>query len=91
MPKHFALAAAITAAFVLSASSAYAQEHIHFDATTHVFRIDTPGETYAFGVNAQSEIQTLYWGSSLAPADPLPTPAAYRSLSGMEEYPVPGT
>ncbi|MBB5057740.1 alpha-galactosidase [Granulicella aggregans] len=74
---------ALTAA--LFSVPASAQEHIHFDSTTHVFRIDTPGETYAFGVNAQSEIQTLYWGSPLAAADPLPTPAAYRSLSGMEE------
>ena len=57
---------------------------IRFSSVTHVFRIDTPAVTYAMGVNPAGELQAIYWGAPLAPADPLPTPAEPRALSGME-------
>jgi alpha-galactosidase len=81
--QHLALAVAITAAFILSVSSASAQA-IHFDAATHVFRIDTPAVTYAMGVNAEGDLQTIYWGSPLAATDPISTPTETRALDGVE-------
>ena len=49
-----------------------------YDATTHVFRLDGGGVTYAFGVNRRGELQTVYWGARLRANDPLsqPTPMA---------------
>ncbi|MDO1527601.1 alpha-galactosidase [Fulvimonas sp. R45] len=54
---------------------------IRYDAARRVFRIDAGKVTYAFGVNADGELQTLYWGSRLMAGDPLPVavPPAPRS------------
>ena len=70
-------------AVALFSLAAHAQA-IHFDAATHVFRIDTPAVTYAIGVNPKGELQAIYWGAPLASTDPLPTPVESRELSGME-------
>jgi alpha-galactosidase len=53
----------------------------HYDAARRIFRIDAGKITYAFGVNGDGELQTLYWGTRLAANDPLPaaTPPAPRS------------
>jgi alpha-galactosidase len=53
----------------------------HYDAARRIFRIDAGKVTYAFGVNADGELQTLYWGTRLAATDPLPEamPPAPRS------------
>ena len=83
------LAAILTTALAISLSlpghTAAAQtDPIHYSPATHVFRIDTPAVTYAMGVNPAGELQAIYWGAPLAPADPLPTPVEARGLSGME-------
>jgi alpha-galactosidase len=54
---------------------------IHYDAAQRIFRIDAGKVTYAFGVNGDGALQTLYWGARLAANDPLPTaaPPAPRS------------
>lgn len=54
---------------------------IHYDAAQRIFRIDAGKITYAFGVNGDGALQTLYWGARLAASDPLPTaaPPAPRS------------
>ena len=72
---------AFTAALLSFAAHAQA---IHFDAATHVFRIDTPAVTYSMGVNPKGELQAIYWGAPLAAADPLAQPVESRELSGME-------
>ncbi|MHC9419855.1 alpha-galactosidase [Sphingomonas citri] len=41
------------------------------DQTSRVFRLDGGGVTYALGVDDKGYLQPLYWGTSLAPADPL--------------------
>lgn len=45
----------------------------HYDAKTRVFRIETSESTYAFGVNAHGELQSIYWGGRLLESDPLST------------------
>lgn len=42
------------------------------DDAAKVFRLDGGGVSYAFGVNAEGRLQTLYWGAALGPADQLP-------------------
>src|SRR5690606_16578379 len=44
---------------------------IRYDAATRVFRIDTDAVSYAFGVNENDQLQTLYWGARLATGDAL--------------------
>jgi hypothetical protein len=48
---------------------------IRFDAASKVFRLDAAGTTYAFGINGQNELQTIYWGSAIAMDDSLPEAA----------------
>ena len=54
---------------------------IHYDDAHRVFRIDAGKITYAFGVNGDGALQTLYWGARLAADDPLgpAKPPASRS------------
>ncbi|MFZ0870036.1 MAG: alpha-galactosidase [Rhodanobacter sp.] len=54
---------------------------IHYDDAHRVFRIDAGKITYAFGVNGDGALQTLYWGARLAADDPLGSaqPPASRS------------
>jgi alpha-galactosidase len=86
MPNRLPLTAAITAALLATAAItvASAQESIHYSPATHVFRIDTPAVTYAMGVNAAGDLQTVYWGAPIALADPIPTPAETPALDGVE-------
>ena len=59
-------------ACVLMGVAAVAQaQTIRYDATTRVFRIDTDAMSYAFGVNENDQLQTLYWGARLATSDAL--------------------
>jgi alpha-galactosidase len=55
----------------LAASVVPARAAVHFDEARKVFRLDSPGVTYAFGVNERGELQPLYWGPALLPADPI--------------------
>jgi alpha-galactosidase len=45
---------------------------IRYDETTHTFRMDGAGVSYVFGVNQNGELQSIYWGKRLRPADPIP-------------------
>jgi alpha-galactosidase len=49
-----------------------------------VFRLDGGGVTYAFGVNGDGRLQTLYWGSALATTDELAAPVATPENSSNE-------
>src|ERR1700712_1007983 len=42
---------------------------VHFDAPTHVFRIDAAQSTYVLGINENGQLQTLYWGERLSESD----------------------
>ena len=49
---------------------------VHYDAQTHVFRIDAKGVSYVFGVNPNGQLQSIYWGSRLGFTDSFPQPHA---------------
>jgi len=44
---------------------------VQFDEARKVFRLDSPGVTYAFGINERGELQPLYWGAALSADDPI--------------------
>lgn len=58
---------------------------IHFDKTTNVFRLDAAKVTYAFGVDDEGRLQSLYWGPRLNASDAIPpavTPAKGDAIDG---------
>ncbi len=55
-----------------------------FDNGARVFRLDGGGASYAFGVNAEGQLQSLYWGAALGAADALPTPVKVPENSSNE-------
>ena len=58
---------------LLLALAAVAQaQAIGYDKAQRVFRIDAGNVTYAFGINENNQLQTLYWGGRLAAGDTLP-------------------
>ena len=66
-----------------SASSA-TSGRILYDEATHTFRMDGAGVSYVFGVNQNGELQTLYWGKRLQPADPMPPARADGGTSAFD-------
>ena len=67
----------------LVALPALAHAEAHFDPASRMFRLDGGQVTYAFGVNANGALQSVYWGARLAPSDMLKAEAP-RDLSGMD-------
>src|SRR4051812_545388 len=69
------LAAFFGITFVIMATTMAAQSaHVAFDATAKTFRLDGGASSYAFGVNARGELQSIYWGGRLAESDAIPQP-----------------
>ena len=64
-----------------------AKANVIFNASSHVFRLDGGNVTYAFGVNAQGALQSVYWGARLAPGDPLSRPKAMDRAFEMDDTP----
>jgi alpha-galactosidase len=62
----------LLACLLMGAAAVAQAQTIRYDATTRVFRIDTDAVSYAFGVNENDQLQTLYWGARLATSDALP-------------------
>ena len=87
---HYFLLAAVCAAGFMSASPTCAQSttaapaQIHYDEAAHTFRMDAAGVSYVFGVNQNGELQTLYWGKRLRPADAFPEARANGGSSGFD-------
>ncbi|HKT30117.1 alpha-galactosidase [Dyella sp.] len=74
---------AILGAMVLITSSAWSNaraatrnDTAHIEVSDKVFRLDAAKVTYAFGVNENGQLQSIYWGPRLASGDPLPPPVA---------------
>jgi len=59
---------------------------IQFDSAARVFRLDAAATTYAFGVNDQQQLQSLYWGARLSDSDRFP---AAHSLPGHASFDPP--
>jgi alpha-galactosidase len=67
----------VLTAFAMAASlsaGAQTKEPAASQAATKLFRLDGGDVTYAMGVNARGELQTVYWGRRLVANDPLPEP-----------------
>ena len=85
-----ALALACFVCVAGAASPAYSQAakaattQIRYDETAHTFRMDGADVSYAFGVNGNGELQSLYWGKRLRPADPIPQARADRGSSAFD-------
>src|SRR5882762_7966263 len=60
------------------------EETVHYDPDTHVFTLNSPHVTYAFGVNERGELQSLYWGGRRAPDDTLPAAKSDVGLSSFD-------
>ena len=57
------------------------------DQATRVIRLDGGGVTYAFGINAGGQVQSLYWGAALAASDSLPAAVPVEANSSNEMAP----
>ncbi|WP_263352940.1 alpha-galactosidase [Acidicapsa acidisoli] len=68
----------------LGQSASTESERIQYDDTTHTFRMDGAGVSYVFGVNQNGELQSLYWGKRLRPADPMPPARADGGTSAFD-------
>ena len=66
------------------AASCATSGRILYDEATHTFRMDGAGVSYVFGVNQNGELQTLYWGKRLQPADPIPPARADGGTSAFD-------
>ena len=64
--------AVLAIAYPLAISAQATDAPIHYDQASKVFRIDTSGVTYAFGINNADELQPLYWGKHLDSTDKFP-------------------
>lgn len=76
---------ALSSSTVFAMGTASSVDHpVHYDATHRVFRIDAGKITYAFGVNGEGALQTVYWGARLAPEDPLGPASAPKEWSSFD-------
>jgi len=57
------------------------------DESGKVFRFDGGGSSYVFGVNAEGQLQTLYWGAALGAGDRLPA-AVIAEGNSSNEVPI---
>ena len=80
----FSAALIMPASLVRSQSASAQTEPIRYDETARTFRIDAAGVSYVFGVNEKGELQTLYWGKRLRPADAIPSAKADRGTSAFD-------
>jgi len=61
-----------------------AAARVAVDQASKVFRLDGGGATYAFGVNADGQLQSLYWGAALGASDRLPAAVLVEGNSSNE-------
>ncbi len=81
--KLSAILHAIPCAAGLIVFPALAHAEARFDPASRMFRLDGGQVTYAFGVNVNGALQSVYWGPRLASTDMLKAEAP-RDHSGMD-------
>ena len=74
----------LPASLVHSQSAGTQPEQIRYDETAHIFRIDAASVSYVLGVNEKGELQTIYWGKRLQPADPISSARADGGTSAFD-------
>jgi alpha-galactosidase len=57
---------------------------IQFNKDTNVFRLDGGDVTYVFGINAQQQVQTIYWGKHLPINDQFPVAQAAAGAASFD-------
>ena len=82
--KVLALAGTLLLFGAVAARSQEPSAAIHYNAQTHVFRIDAADASYIFGINARGQLQSIYWGQRLAATDSFPTPHANPPWASFE-------
>jgi alpha-galactosidase len=69
---------------LLAQSRVDAPAKIHFDDAAQTYRMDAADVSYIFGVNQSGELQTIYWGKRLRPADSVPAARADGGTSAFD-------
>jgi alpha-galactosidase len=57
---------------------------IRFDEAARTFRLEAADVSYVLGVNAEGELQSLYWGKRLQASDPIPAARADKGTSSFD-------
>jgi alpha-galactosidase len=57
---------------------------IRYDEAARTFRLDAGEVSYVLGLNQNGELQSLYWGKRLRPADPTPAAQADNGTSAFD-------
>ena len=77
-----------TAPLLLLAAFALAAQPVQYVESRKVFLLTTRESSYAMGVDANGELQNLYWGAPLWRADDVPAAAPRRELSSFDPPPM---
>jgi alpha-galactosidase len=65
-------------------ATAQSTADIRYDETARTFRLEAADVSYVLGVNQEGELQSLYWGQRLRPADPIPAAQVNKGTSSFE-------
>ena len=65
-------------------ATAQSSADIRYDQAARTFRLEAADVSYVLGVNQEGELQSLYWGKRLRPADPIPAAQADKGTSSFE-------
>ena len=66
------------------AQQAAAGASIRYGESSRVFELNTPKNSYVFGINERGELQTLHWGGRLGDNDALPAARVARDHSSFD-------
>jgi alpha-galactosidase len=78
------LMAAVCVLAVSWPATAQSTADIRYDETARTFRLEAADVSYVLGVNQEGELQSLYWGQRLRPADPIPAAQVDKGTSSFE-------
>jgi alpha-galactosidase len=71
-------------------ATAQSTADIRYDQAARTFRLEAADVSYVLGVNQEGELQSLYWGKRLRPADPI-SPAQMDNGTSSFDLPVNAT
>jgi alpha-galactosidase len=74
----------LASAIITYGAVAQISSSIRFDTQAKIFRIDAAGITYAFGVNAQDQLQSIYWGPQIGRDDLVRGPVANAGVAAFD-------
>jgi alpha-galactosidase len=90
MVSLLALAGVVEPVSAQAQENAPASSQVTYDAANGIFRLDGGNVSYVLGVNAQGELQSVYWGPQVAASDsfarPRPVSRAFEITDTPQEY-----